>query len=101
MHQQRIKENVEFEYLLKDIAKYKAEKDDKSISLNLEERKQKREERKTKQLTRANERLAKLGKEAITTIDDLPEELEELDVFLDETAKITFDYIELNRLAKN
>ncbi|GLX82238.1 carboxy terminal-processing peptidase [Thalassotalea eurytherma] len=101
LHQQRIKENVEFEYLLKDIAKYKAEKDDKSISLNLEERKQKREERKTKQLTRANERLAKLGKEAITTIDDLPEELEELDVFLDETAKITFDYIELNRLAKN
>jgi len=84
-----------------DIEQYKAEKDDKFISLNIDERKAKTEERKAKRLTRANERLAKLGKEPITSLDDLPEELEDLDVFLDETAQITFDLISLNKLAKN
>lgn len=101
LHLQRIEKNVEFDYLQTDIKQYKAEKDDKFISLNIGERKTKTEERKAKRLTRANERLAKLGKEPITSLDDLPEELEDLDVFLDETAQITFDLISLNKLAKN
>ncbi|GLX85375.1 tail-specific protease [Thalassotalea loyana] len=101
MHQERIKANIEFDYLLNDIAEYKAEKDDKTISLNIDERKEKRETRKAKRLARANERLARMGKEPIESLDDLPEELEELDVFLDETAQITFDLIALNKLAKN
>jgi len=100
LHIERVADNAEFQYLLDDIAKYKAEKDDKSISLNIETRKAKREERKIKQLNRANERLAALGKEKIESIDDLPEELDELDPFLDETAKITFDLIALGQVAK-
>jgi len=100
LHVERVSENAEFQYLLDDIAKYKAEKDDKSISLNIETRKAKREERKVKQLNRANERLVMLGKEKITSLDDLPEELDGLDPFLDETAKITFDLIALGRVAK-
>jgi carboxyl-terminal processing protease len=99
-YQQRIKVNSEFNYLLKDIESYKAEKDDKTISLNLETRKAKREERKAKQLIRANERLVRMGKEKITTLDDLPDELDELDPFLDETARITFDLISLGKIAK-
>ncbi|MBL4764563.1 MAG: carboxy terminal-processing peptidase [Colwellia sp.] len=100
LYQQRIKENSEFNYLLNDIEKYKAEKDDKTISLNLATRKAKREARKEKQLIRANERLVAMGKESVTTLDDLPDELDELDPFLDETARITFDLISLGKIAK-
>lgn len=101
LHNERVKNNTEFNYLLDDIETYKAEKDDKVVSLNLAIRKAKREERKAKQLTRVNERLVKLGKEKVKSLeDDLPEELDELDPFLDEAAKITFDLVSLGRMAK-
>ena len=101
LHQERIKTNAEYNYLLEDIKVYKEEKDKKSISLNLEERKVKREERKAKQLIRVNERLVAMGKEKLEKLDDdLPEELDELDPFLDETAKITFDLVALGKVAK-
>jgi carboxyl-terminal processing protease len=41
-----------------------------------------------------------MGKEKITTLDDLPDELDQLDPFLDETARITFDLISLGKIAK-
>jgi carboxyl-terminal processing protease len=100
LYDQRIKENTEFNYLLTDIEKYKAEKDDKSVSLNVDVRKEKREERKIKQLVRANERLVVMGKEKVGSLDDLPDELDELDPFLDETARITFDLVSLGKVAK-
>ena len=99
-YQQRIKDNSEFNYLLNDIEMYKAEKDDKTISLNLEARKAKRETGKEKQLIRTNERLVSMGKAKVTTLDDLPDDLDELDPFLDETARITFDLISLYKIAK-
>jgi carboxyl-terminal processing protease len=101
MYQTRIKTNREFNYLLEDITQYQAEKDDKTISLNIEQRKAKREKNKEKKLKRVNERLVILGQEVITDLDDLPEELSELDPFLDEAAKITFDYVAIGKLAKN
>ncbi len=100
LHRSRVLENREFNYLLSDIEEYKAEKDDKTISLNLAKRKEQRETRKAKQLARANERLVLMGKEKVTDLDDLPEDLEELDPFLDETAKITFDLVSLGKVAK-
>lgn len=100
LHLERIKANTEFNYLLDDIVEYKAEKDKKSISLNLSERKAKTDKRKAKKLARANERLIAMGKEKVTSLDDLPDELSELDPFLDETAKITFDLVSLDKLAK-
>ncbi len=100
LHSSRVLENAEFNYLLSDIEEYKLEKDDKTVSLNLATRKAKREERKAKQLTRANERLTLMGKEKVANLDNLPDELEELDPFLDETAKITFDLVSLGKVAK-
>jgi carboxyl-terminal processing protease len=100
LHTERVKTNREFNYLLDDIAIYQEEKDDKTISLKLIERKKKREERKEKQLVRANERLVVMGKEKVKSLEDLPDELEELDPFLDETAKITFDLISIGKVAK-
>ncbi len=100
LHQQRIKNNQDFKYILEEISIYQAEKDDKSISLNLAERKIKREKRKAKRLLRVNEQLALLGKEKITKLDDLSNELDDLDPFLDETARITFDLISLGKIAQ-
>ncbi|WP_206485593.1 carboxy terminal-processing peptidase [Thalassotalea sp. G2M2-11] len=101
LHKERIKESSEFNYLLSDIAEYKKEKDKKVISLNLAKRKKKRDERKAKKLIRANERLALMGKEPVTKLEDLPEELDEIDPFLDETARITFDLVTLGKMVKN
>ena len=100
LHKERIKTNKEFNYLLDDIVEYQAEKDDKTISLNLAKRKAQREERKAKQLARTNERLVAMKMEKVTSLDDLPDELDELDPFLDETAKITFDLVSLGKVAK-
>ena len=100
LYQERIKNNAEFGYLLEDIAEYQAEKDDKTISLNLAQRKKKQESRKAKRLARANQRLVAMGKEKVESLEDLPEELDELDPFLDEGARITFDLVSLGKLAK-
>ncbi len=100
LYQQRIKTNPDFNYLLEDISRYKAEKDDKTISLNLDTRKTERETRKSKRLLRVNQQLASLGKDKITDLDDLSDELDELDPFLDEAARITFDFISLGKIAK-
>jgi carboxyl-terminal processing protease len=100
LYQQRIKDNREFNYLLEDISIYQAEKDDKTISLNLATRKSEREKRKTKRLVRVNEQLTVLGKEKVTDLDDITDELDDLDPFLDEAARITFDFISLGKIAK-
>ncbi len=100
LYQQRIKDNPEFNYLLEDISIYQAEKDDKTISLNLATRQSERKERKTKRLVRVNEQLTLLGKEKVTDLDDLSDELDDLDPFLDEAARITFDFVSLGKIAK-
>ncbi|MCP4988458.1 MAG: carboxy terminal-processing peptidase [Colwellia sp.] len=100
LYQQRIKNNPDFNYLLEDISIYQAEKDDKTISLNLSTRKAERENRKAKRLVRVNEQLTQLGKEKVTDLDDLTDELDDIDAFLDEAARITFDFISLGKIAK-
>ncbi len=100
LYQQRIKNNPDFNYLLEDISIYQAEKDDKTVSLNLSTRKAERENRKAKRLVRVNEQLTQLGKEKVTDLDDLTDELDDIDAFLDEAARITFDFISLGKIAK-
>jgi carboxyl-terminal processing protease len=101
LYKERIKNNIEFQYVYEDMVTYQKDKDKKIVSLNLKTRKAEREERKIKSLERANNRLMLLGKEKVTTLDDLPEELSELDPFLDESANITFDLLGLNHIVKN
>ena len=104
LYKQRIKNSREFNYLLDDIKEYKLEKDDKTVSLNIDKRKAKREENKAKRLTRVNERLVALGKSKVKSIDDLSDELTKqlakVDPFLDEAAEITFDLSTLGKYAK-
>lgn len=100
-HQQRIAKEVEFQYLLADIAEYQQQKDEKSVSLNKAERIAKREADKARALARTNERLQRLGLPEVTSVDDAPELVNKLDPFLEEAAHITSDLLQLNRVAKH
>ncbi|WP_026374877.1 carboxy terminal-processing peptidase [Aestuariibacter salexigens] len=98
-HKSRIKADPEFAYIYTDIEEYKERKDRKTISLVKSERLAEKQEAEDKQLKRANERLQRMGKETVASLEDLPDEFEELDPFLDEAAKITLDVIQSGKYA--
>lgn len=100
-HQQRIAKEIEFTYLMSDIAEYQQYKDEKSVSLNKAERIAKREKDETRALNRTNERLQRLGLPVVTSVDDAPDVLTKLDPFLEEAAHITSDLLQHNRVAKH
>ncbi len=99
-HQERFSKETEYMYLMEDIALYNKEKDEKTISLNEQERLKKKDENTARDLKRVNERLARLKLPAVKNLDDLPEVLEKLDPLLEETAQITVDMLSLKHLAK-
>ncbi|MEI6895956.1 MAG: carboxy terminal-processing peptidase [Psychromonas sp.] len=92
MHKERIKHEVEFTYLDRDIKEYLAEKDDTAITLVEKERMEIREEKELRILKRNNERLKRAGLAQVKSLDDLPDDFEALDAFLLETVAITLDY---------
>jgi len=94
-HQARIKNEVEFSYLEKDITAYNLEKDKTTISLVEKTRLKEREEKEQAALIRTNERLKRAGFKEVTSLDDIPEDFEPLDVFLIEAGHITLDYANL------
>lgn len=98
-HNKRIMQDPEFSYIYKDIEEYKVNKDKNFISLVKSEREAEKAEAEEKSLSRANDRLQRMGKEVVTSLDDLPDDMDELDPFLDEAANITFDMIETGRYA--
>ena len=100
-HTARIKSEPEFAYIYDDIARYNKEKDRTSISLVESDRIKERESDKKLVLSRANERLKRLGKAEIASIEDAPDILERFDPELEETVHITSDYIKYGRYAKH
>ncbi|GGD52347.1 carboxy terminal-processing peptidase [Lacimicrobium alkaliphilum] len=98
-HAQRIQKNPEFAYIFEDIKEYRRKKEEKFISLVESERMQEKAEQEEQALERANERLSRLSKEPVDSLEDLPEELEEIDPFLDEAAAITFDVVGTGKYA--
>ncbi|KXI29046.1 carboxy terminal-processing peptidase [Paraglaciecola hydrolytica] len=101
LHNTRIKNDPEFAYIFEDIERYKQKKEDKTISLVESERLKEKTEAETRNLARANQRLQRQGLEVIASIDDLPEDLPEIDPFLDEAASITFDLLATGKYAIN
>jgi carboxyl-terminal processing protease len=99
LHNQRIKK--EFNYIYEDVERYKVKKEDKTISLVETERLKEKDEIEQRNIMRTNERLARLGLEKVENLDDLPEELETVDPFLEEAANITFDVLTLGKYAIN
>lgn len=98
-HDQRIAQNPEFAYIYEDIEKYKSEKDKKTISLVESERELEKKQRDAVTLARANERLVRSGHEKVASIDDIPEDYEAVDPFLDEAANITYDLVSVGKYA--
>ena len=94
-HQQRIKTEVEFNYLASDIAQYRIEKNKTSISLIEKDRVNEREVKEAESLVRTNERLKRAGLKQVTSLDDIADDFEPLDAFLIEAAHITLNYANL------
>ncbi|HFQ5191410.1 TPA: carboxy terminal-processing peptidase, partial [Vibrio vulnificus] len=92
-HDERIANELEFKFIAEDIAKYKAEKDDNTLSLNEKVRKQESEQADKQRLDRINQRQALAGKEAFKTLDDVPKDYETPDAYLDESVAIMVDML--------
>lgn len=99
LHNQRVKQDPEFAYIFEDIERYKLKKEDKTISLVESDRLTEKSEIEARNLVRANQRLQRQGLPVIASIDDLPEDLPEVDPFLDEAASITFDLLSTGKYA--
>ncbi|GGI88690.1 carboxy terminal-processing peptidase [Shewanella gelidii] len=100
-HKQRVVADVEFNYIAKDLEEFKNNHKETSISLVESERIASREEEDQKRLERANERLLAKGLPKVKSLDDLDSNDEMPDAFLNETALITLDMVDTQKLAKN
>lgn len=106
-HESRIKQDVEFGYILQDIGEFKKHHKEKSVSLVESERLAERDEDDQKQLARLNERRVDHGLEPLKSLDDDEnvsedeKKIETPDAFLDEAVYITLDMVDYQRLAKN
>jgi carboxyl-terminal processing protease len=94
-HQQRIKKEVEFNYLASDIDEYRLDKDTKTISLDEKTRVAERKTKEAESLVRTNQRLKRAGLKEVKSLDDLPDDFEPIDAFLIEAGHITLDYANL------
>lgn len=97
----RIEKAPEFEFIFEDIERYRLEKDKTWVSLNSEERKNKEDEQKARQLERVNARLKRAGMEPVEDIEDAPEEVTEVDPYLDQALLVAMDFINGEELAAN
>ena len=92
LHQDRIAADPEFQYIIKDIARFNALKEKRSIvSLNLAQREKENQEDDATRLARINDRFKREGKAPLKKIDDLPKDYQEPDPYLDETVHIALD----------
>lgn len=99
-HLQRIKSDREFQYIVEDIKELNIQREENKISLNAQERRDKRKEDKEKQLKRENERRVAANKKPILQIDEDTELTEPKDSKLYETANILTDFIGIQKMQK-
>ncbi|MGF1703412.1 carboxy terminal-processing peptidase [Photobacterium makurazakiensis] len=90
-HDARINSDMEFGFILKDIEKYKTEKDINTISLNEKTRIAEQDQADNDRLVRLNKRQKVLGEKLFATLDDVPKDYEAPDAYLDEALAITAD----------
>ncbi|MCG9597423.1 carboxy terminal-processing peptidase [Vibrio sp. Isolate25] len=92
-HQARIAKDLEFQFISEDIAKYKAEKDDNTLSLNEKVRKDESDKADDDRLARINLRQTAHGEKPFESLDDVPKDYEAPDAYLDESIAIMVDMI--------
>ncbi|POU77394.1 carboxy terminal-processing peptidase [Leclercia sp. LSNIH6] len=97
-HDDRIAKDPEFQYIIKDIARFNALKAKRNIvSLNYAQRLKENEEDDATRLARINDRFKREGKLLLKKLDDLPKDYQEPDPYLDETVKIAIDLAKLEK----
>lgn len=97
-HAERIAQDREFQYIMKDIARFNALKDKRNIvSLNLAQREKENHEDDASRLERINARYQAEGKKPLKNLDELPKDYKEPDPYLDETVKIANDLAQLDK----
>lgn len=96
-HVERIKTDEEFGFIQEDIARYKADKDITTISLNKAVREKESDDADVRRLERVNQRQKHLEKEEFKTIDDIPKDYEVPDAYLNEAVSITIDLALMNQ----
>lgn len=97
LHEKRMKQDPEFQYVLADIAYLNSKKEDRyKLSLNIDDRTKENNEWDKIRLTRENARLAKKGLPLITKLDKNPKkEDDEVDPYVNEAASILLDWNQL------
>jgi len=96
LSEKRIKDDIEFQFLIDDINSYNKSKDKNYISLNANVRKQEKEAKEEKEFERENERREIKGLKLLDK-GEVPEKSEdEKDIYLNETAMIVTDMINLS-----
>ncbi|MGB5740729.1 MAG: carboxy terminal-processing peptidase [Woeseia sp.] len=96
-YRQRSKDDPDYLSFTAGILDVETARAQKSVSLNIEERRKEREAVRQRRLDRENARRAARGLEAIATSEEL-EEVEEPDVQLDQAAAIVTDLAEIRTL---
>lgn len=96
-HVERIKTDEEFGFIQEDIARYKADKDITTISLNKAVREKESDDADVRRLERVNQRQKHLEKEEFKTIDDIPKDYEVPDAYINEAVSITIDLALMNQ----
>ncbi|NAX41025.1 carboxy terminal-processing peptidase, partial [Vibrio sp. V26_P1S5P106] len=94
-HQARVMSDREFGFILQDIEKYKAEKDDNLLSLNEKKRKEEMEKADRQRLERINIRQKSLGLTPFAKLSDVPKDYETPDAYLNESVSIMVDMLKL------
>ena len=93
----RAEDDPDYQYMVDGIRDIEEMRARKSVSLNIDTRRQEREETRQRRLARENERRAALGLEALESVDEL-ESVELPDVQLNEAADIVTDMAEFREL---
>ncbi|GLQ70750.1 carboxy terminal-processing peptidase [Vibrio penaeicida] len=93
LHDKRIAKDLEFSFIIEDIAEYTAEKEDNSISLKESVRNSDQDKSEDKRLSRINQRQKALGEPVFKTLEDVPKDYEAPDAYLDEAVAITVDIV--------
>lgn len=94
---ERTGNNYEFDNIREDIAEYRNSIEKNYISLNEQVRKKEKEDKEERKFQRENERRKSRGLKLLEKDETPPEEEEESDPFLNETAMIISDMIKLNK----
>ncbi|MCX6151603.1 MAG: carboxy terminal-processing peptidase [Ignavibacteriales bacterium] len=92
-HDERVKDSAEFQNIIEEIDDYKAERQKKMLSLNLEQRKKEKDEAEEKRLQRLNERRQAAGLKLLQKGEVAPREDKLDDPLLKESANILADMI--------